>query len=350
MDTEMYKLWEIPMGKPSVLYNALKYVNQGSILKALKAEGGVNGYHRAKLMKVADLAIQHGFIKTIKAEVPTKGILTFVDLESFPQEFESFIAAVIAGASEIAPEKIAVLLAKDDVSRHAQKKISFRGKLLAAVTSKSWLLPLAEWWCGNRPEKLIYLASRSPFPPGQNTEEILGLLHLIKEKKVKEIFEIGTSFGGTLYLFSKMAEKTAHIVTIDLTIKNKTLLPSFGRNQQRITLIESDSTLSTSIDRIKQLFPDGIDFLFIDGDHSYEGVKKDFDTYARFVKSGGMIAFHDIVEDNETRYGVITGGWSGGVPRFWAEIKSRYKYVEFVKNCQQDGLGIGVIFWPGGNN
>lgn len=42
----------------------------------------------------------------------------------------------------------------------------------------------------------------------------------------------------------------------------------------------------------KQL-PDELDFVFVDGDHSYEGVKKDFETYAPKLKRGGIIALHD---------------------------------------------------------
>jgi hypothetical protein len=36
-----------------------------------------------------------------------------------------------------------------------------------------------------------------------------------------------------------------------------------------------------------------IDFLFIDGDHSYAGCKGDMDHWIPFVKSGGIVAWHD---------------------------------------------------------
>lgn len=36
-----------------------------------------------------------------------------------------------------------------------------------------------------------------------------------------------------------------------------------------------------------------IDFLYIDADHSYEGVKLDFDLYSKLVKKTGLIALHD---------------------------------------------------------
>lgn len=40
-------------------------------------------------------------------------------------------------------------------------------------------------------------------------------------------------------------------------------------------------------------FTDSIDFLFIDGDHTYQAVMTDWLLYSPLVKSGGIIAFHD---------------------------------------------------------
>jgi len=39
--------------------------------------------------------------------------------------------------------------------------------------------------------------------------------------------------------------------------------------------------------------------------------------YSPLVRKGGIIAFHDIVPDYFTRYGIITSSATGGVPRFW---------------------------------
>lgn len=41
--------------------------------------------------------------------------------------------------------------------------------------------------------------------------------------------------------------------------------------------------------------PRPIDFLFIDGDHSPEGVRYDWETFEPLVKVNGIIAFHDIL-------------------------------------------------------
>lgn len=44
-----------------------------------------------------------------------------------------------------------------------------------------------------------------------------------------------------------------------------------------------------------------IEFLWIDGDHSYEGAKADFDLYSPFVVEGGVIAFHDSTQPDVDR-------------------------------------------------
>ncbi len=36
-----------------------------------------------------------------------------------------------------------------------------------------------------------------------------------------------------------------------------------------------------------------LDFIFIDGDHSYEGVKKDFELYSQIMSENGIITIHD---------------------------------------------------------
>jgi len=87
-----------------------------------------------------------------------------------------------------------------------------------------------------------------------------------------------------------------------------------------------------------------VDFLFIDADHSYEGVKKDFEMYSPLVRKGGIIAFHDIIPDYYTRYGIKTSSSAGEVYKFWNEIKGKYEHLEIIKDRNQDGYGIGVLF------
>ncbi|MEM4489080.1 MAG: class I SAM-dependent methyltransferase [Desulfurococcaceae archaeon] len=71
----------------------------------------------------------------------------------------------------------------------------------------------------------------------------------------------------------------------------------FVKEMQGIHLIRADSHDPKTLEIVRKILGDrGLDFLFIDGDHTYEGVKKDFEMYSPLVEKGGMIAFHDIVE------------------------------------------------------
>jgi hypothetical protein len=66
--------------------------------------------------------------------------------------------------------------------------------------------------------------------------------------------------------------------------------------------------------------------------------------YRPLVRDGGLIVFHDIVPDFQQRYGVGTTASTGGVPRFWAELKSRHPDVqEIISDFRQDGYGLGVL-------
>ena len=41
------------------------------------------------------------------------------------------------------------------------------------------------------------------------------------------------------------------------------------------------------------MIPEILDFVYIDGDHSYEGVKKDFKIWYNKVRTGGIVGGHD---------------------------------------------------------
>ena len=182
--------------------------------------------------------------------------------------------------------------------------------------------------------------------PAQIKEEISQLLQFLKEKKLKVILEIGTANGGTLFCFCKIAGDDAKIISIDLPGGEfgggypKWKIPlykSFARENQKTYLIRADSHRQETLEKVKNILNDKkVDFLFIDGDHTYQGVKKDFEMYYSLVKKDGIIGFHDIVSGPEENV--------GEVPKFWKEIKQRSKYQEIIKKREQGGYGIGIIY------
>lgn len=200
---------------------------------------------------------------------------------------------------------------------------------------------------GTIAEKVDYARSHPFLPSNQKRAEIMKLLERLQDLKPRTLCEIGADKGGTLALFGSVASRDARILSLDIKFReyHANAIPLLAGGNQEIKCLEADSHIHLTKSKIlKWLRGQELDFLFIDGDHSYSGVKADFEMYGPLVRPGGMIAFHDIVPDYFTRFGTRTGNDVGEVPRFWKEIsKSGFQFEEFVEDENQDGYGIGLL-------
>lgn len=178
----------------------------------------------------------------------------------------------------------------------------------------------------------------------QRESEILSLLERVDSIRPRVIVEIGTALGGTLFLFTRVADDAALIVSIDMRggpfgggypAVRMPLYRSFRRARQRVVLIRGDSHAVETESRLSRILAARpIDFLFIDGDHTYDGARADFDAYAPFVRPGGMVALHDIAPSRDPTV---------GVPQLWAELRERYDHEEFIHDPAQTSRGIGLL-------
>jgi predicted O-methyltransferase YrrM len=183
----------------------------------------------------------------------------------------------------------------------------------------------------------------------QRRSEIRALANLVRELHPERILEIGTSRGGTFYLWTQLAGDETTLISVDLPQSwalddpeealKRNLFQSFQRGRQTLHFVRRDSHLAETRREVLSILAGiPLDFLFIDGDHSYEGVRRDFLDYGPMVRPGGVVALHDILPHSE--------GLGGEVPRFWAEIREDYQGIELVEDRQLDGFGIGVIIRP----
>ncbi len=178
--------------------------------------------------------------------------------------------------------------------------------------------------------------------PIQLEDEIEKLAEDVGRLQPATVVEIGTRNGGTLYLWTRLAQPDAVIVSIDLpggqfgggySSLRTPFYRRFARERQKIHLLRANShDPSTRAKLTGVLGGRSIDFLFIDGDHTYGGVKQDWEMYAPMVRPGGLIAFHDI----SSNYKDIE------VKKLWDTIKTGYDNREYVAD-PGGYCGIGVL-------
>jgi len=80
-------------------------------------------------------------------------------------------------------------------------------------------------------------------------------------------------------------------------MKSNTLFQKFTENVHRYGVPRRIKALQGYSHEFSPSWTRPIDLLFIDGNHSYEAVRRDFEEWSRFVKPGGFLAMHDVSED-----------------------------------------------------
>ena len=154
--------------------------------------------------------------------------------------------------------------------------------------------------------------------------------------KVSSYMEIGTRFGGTFLIHNELLRSTSKSFRrgVAVDIMDEPPLMSAYRNcyPGSVFYWKTDTQGFSFDEHVKDEF---FDLVFIDGDHSYDGVKSDA---SKTFKRSNIQVFHDITNDAVP-----------GVGLFWRDFKlansSTHDFVEFVDQYESvngNFLGIGV--------
>ena len=175
----------------------------------------------------------------------------------------------------------------------------------------------------------------------QIPSEISRLAEAVAAIEPRVILEIGTASGGTALIWAALARE--RVISCDL-IDMHYQQPLFSRfpppgSSCRMTLLSGNSHDPAFKERVaRELDGQCVDFLFIDGDHTEAGVTADYEDYRGFVRPGGLIAFHDILENQPLP--------TNQVYQLWKRLKHRAPTEELVTEGNHSGFGIGLLRVP----
>lgn len=139
---------------------------------------------------------------------------------------------------------------------------------------------------------------------------------LVAMLKPKKVLELGTDIGRSAAFMMTALPENGRLITVEIGTHERTdLIP--WKDDPRLIIIQGDD-LDLSI--YKGIDLEGVDLLFIDAEHTYDHVSREWNLYRRFLNPGAVVALDDI-------------HLNPGMERFWREL-----------SCPKAVAGDGVHF------
>lgn len=140
---------------------------------------------------------------------------------------------------------------------------------------------------------------------------LIGCINYVKDRiKVENMVEIGSYQGESTTLFAHYLQPNK-LYAIDPFVNGydefdgsstgdfTNVIHNFNLRIQQFPCIKHIKNFSYAA--LDQFEDDSLDFVYVDGDHTYEGVVKDIKMYLPKIKVGGFIAGHDLGRESVTK-------------------------------------------------
>lgn len=167
-------------------------------------------------------------------------------------------------------------------------------------------------------------------PNTQTSEKERDLISKYAKDK-ESVIEIGVYEGVNTVTIAKAIKNEGKLYGIDPFFKGKVgvsyskliAMVQLARKQvsEKVVLIEK-----LSFDAADNV-PENVDFIFIDGDHSYEGIKKDWEIYSRKIVPGGYALLHDTLVPTWDQDRALLGS-----VKYYADVISKDERFELVES------------------
>ena len=144
----------------------------------------------------------------------------------------------------------------------------------------------------------------------QGRKEIKEFASILEKMDKRDIaLETGIFYGGSFYFWKLFFE---HVIGIDINPKScefvSRRLKDYGCNPEKHDIICGNAFEVSTEKKVKEILNGRkVDMLFIDGAHACRAILNEFFLYGSYVRSGGIIAIHDVGDEFAPVNGCVEG-------------------------------------------
>lgn len=188
---------------------------------------------------------------------------------------------------------------------------------------------------------------RLPVPPGlKRRPRILNVLHALRlvgpvtstteselaclERHARGrrlAVEIGTAQGASAVRIARALASGGRLFCVDPYSATNPNARICLRELRRAGVVDRVTFLRGTSVQMAGRLPRACDFFFVDGDHSYEGLKADWEIVLEHLAVGGVVCFHDTsVPPQEPER-------TPGSVRFFEDVIRRHRNFKWLETC-----------------
>ena len=179
----------------------------------------------------------------------------------------------------------------------------------------------------------------------QRPQEVAGMIEVLNSEGVRSYLEVGCRYGDTFHAVGLALPEGSRCVACDLPgwrngVKSQRhprshkylqrAADDLSRKGRPASVIIGDSHHHKTVAAVKALAP--FDAVFIDGDHTYEGVVEDWRNYGPMAR---IVAFHDVVGKKPE---------TSGPRQLFSELRASHRHKLIAVDPDPAACGIGVIW------